>query len=81
MQAIKIDDHEVILKSLLAEIKKNKAIYLICQDGKPVADLIPHYYFPEGWRRTVTPHPLMSRITIAYDPVEPLGNDEWPEEE
>jgi hypothetical protein len=42
--------------------------------GVPVADLVPH-------RRTIRTkaHPVLSKIKIGYNPVEPLSADEWPE--
>ncbi len=51
------------------------ATYLICKNGGPVADLVPHQKTDR-----MSPHPVMSRIGIHYDPTEPLSEDEWPEE-
>jgi len=47
---------------------------LICRNGKPIADLLPHRK-----RNRLEPHPVMGQIRINYDPVEPLSEDEWPE--
>ncbi len=35
----------------------------------------------DGFYRTTTPHPVMGQIKILYDPIEPLSEDEWPQEE
>jgi antitoxin (DNA-binding transcriptional repressor) of toxin-antitoxin stability system len=64
----------VNISALLAEIEATGEKVLICRNGKPIADLLPHR--PRGRR---TPHPLMRQIRIDYDPTEPLTEDEWPE--
>ncbi len=33
-----------------------------------------------GYRRNIKPHPLLGKIKIKYDPIEPLSADDWPEE-
>ena len=50
--------------------------FLICRNGKPVADLVPHKN-----KSRLTPHPSLSKFKIKYDPTEPLTAEEWPEEE
>ena len=48
--------------------------YLICRNGKPVADLIPHTKSDR-----LKTHPAVRDIKIKYDPTEPASEDEWPE--
>lgn len=57
---------------MLAKIEENGETVLICRNGKPVADLVPHKK-----RDRLSPHPALSKIQINYDPTEPLSNDEW----
>jgi len=63
------------LSGLLAKISRDGESVVICNRGKPVADLCPH----RMGKRTER-HPCMSRIELKYDPTEPLSEDEWPEE-
>jgi prevent-host-death family protein len=64
------------LSRLLAEINESGSSIIICNRGKPVADLTPHR------RRCRTEvHPHMSRIQVNYNPTEPLAKEEWPEED
>ena len=43
-------------------------------DDEPVADLVPHQRASR-----IKVHPVLGKIKIGYDPVEPLATDEWPE--
>ena len=53
---------------MLAELEANHTSFVICRNGEPVADLVPH-------RRTVSmaPDPKLGAFTIDYDPTEELG--------
>ena len=64
------------LPKLLALIEKSGQPIVICRDGKPVADLVPH----RKVRRNLKPDPILSKIVINYDPTEPLSEAEWPKE-
>ena len=74
MKTVNVHAAKTNFSSLLATLEKNGDFIVICRNGKPVADLVPH-------RRTnrLKAHPVLSRIKIGYDPVEPLSDDEWPE--
>ena len=58
---------------LLATVEGSSESFVICRNGQPVADLVPH-------RRAsrIKPHPVLSKIKINYDPTEPLSENEWP---
>lgn len=73
MQSVNVHEAKTNLSSLLAEIEKGKS-FLICRNGKVVADLVPHKK-----RKRTKVHPLLSRIKINYDPTEVLTEDEWGE--
>lgn len=64
------------LPKLLAQIEKSGQPIVICRNGKPVADLVPHRVV----KRNMKAHPVMGKITINYDPTEPLSEAEWPPE-
>ena len=74
MKIVNIHEAKTQLSALLAEVEKTGEKVLICRNGKPVADLVPH---KEPNR--LEPHPLMSQIRLNYDPTEPLAEDEWTE--
>ena len=72
MKIVNVHEAKTKLSSLLAEIEEGEKV-LICRNGKPIADLIPHRK-----ANRLEPHPVMSKIVIDYDPREPLTEDEWP---
>lgn len=74
MKIVNVHEAKTKLSALLAEIERTGEKVLICRNGKPIADLLPHRK-----RNRLEPHPLMRQIRINYDPVEPLSEDEWPE--
>ena len=76
MKTLNVHEAKTRLSAVLAEIAEKGETYIICRNGKPVADLVPHVR-----KSRVTPHPVLRRIRIKYDPTEPLTADEWPEEE
>jgi prevent-host-death family protein len=74
MKTINVHDAKTNFSSLLARVEETSEAIIICRNGEPVADLIPH-------KRTnrLKTNSRLSRIKIGYDPVEPLAADEWPE--
>ena len=62
------------LSSLLAKLEADSETIVICRNGEPVADLVPHQRVTR-----IKPHPVLGKIKIGYNPVEPLSADEWPE--
>jgi len=74
MKIVNIHEAKTKLSALLAEVEETGEKVLICRHGKPVADLVPHRK-----RSRLEPHPVMSKIRLNYDPIEPLAEDEWPE--
>jgi prevent-host-death family protein len=74
MKSVNVHEAKTTLSALLAQVEKTGKRIFICRNGKPVADLVPHER-----KDRITPHPVMSRISIKYDPTEPLNPDEWSE--
>jgi prevent-host-death family protein len=74
MKTVNVHEAKTNFSSLLARLEKDSETIVICRNGEPVADLVPH-------RRTnrIKAHPALRKIKIGYDPVEPLSADEWPE--
>lgn len=71
MKSINVHEAKTNLSAILSEIEKGK-VYLICRNGKPVAELLPH----RQWDR-LKPHPVLKKIKINYDPTEVLSKNEW----
>ena len=72
MQKINIHDAKTRLSAVLAEIERTDESFVICRNGEPVADLVPHRK-----QSRLKKHPVMSKIKIGYDPTEDLTTDEW----
>jgi prevent-host-death family protein len=73
MKTVNVHEAKANLSSLLAKLEKDSESIVICRNGVPVADLVPHRRI-----NRIKTHPLSSKIKIAYNPVEPLSADEWP---
>ncbi len=76
MKTLNIHEAKTKLSAVLVEVAEKGETYVICRNGKPVADLVPHVK-----KNRLSPHPILRRIRIKYDPTEPLTAAEWPEEE
>ncbi len=77
MKSLSIDQGCPDIFTILDEIEENQEIIVIYRNGKPVASISP---YKRKAAKRITSHPLMSRISIRYDPTEALTQDEWPEE-
>lgn len=73
MKVVNVHDAKTRLSSLLAEIEKRGTRIVICRNGEPVADLVPH-------RRDVSmaPDKKLGAIDIKYDPIEEASESDWP---
>lgn len=74
MKIVTLDEAQTHLPTLLEAIEATGEPVLLCREGTPVADLVPHRS-----RSRRVPHPVMQPIRLDYDPTEPLAPDEWPE--
>lgn len=73
MKTVNVHDAKTNFSSLLATVEKSGESFIICRNGEPVADLVPHKKVSR-----LKPHPVLSKIKINYDPTEPLSENEWP---
>ena len=73
MKTVNVHEAKTNFSSLLATVEDSSESFVICRNGEPVADLVPH-------RRAsrIKPHPVLRRIKIQYDPVESVSEKEWP---
>lgn len=73
MKTVNIHEAKTRLSQFLKETESGET-YIICRNGKPVAQLTQ--YKPP--KRTAQ-DPVLSKISIQYDPTENLTADEWGE--
>jgi antitoxin (DNA-binding transcriptional repressor) of toxin-antitoxin stability system len=73
MKTVNVHDAKTNFSSLLAKIEHSDESFVICRNGAPVADLVPHKV-----KNRIKPHPALSRIKIKYNPVEPASDEDWP---
>jgi antitoxin (DNA-binding transcriptional repressor) of toxin-antitoxin stability system len=76
MKTLNVHEAKTRLSAVLADVEEKGEAFLICRNGHPVADLIPHVK-----KTRLKPHPVLRRIRLRYDATEPLTADEWPLEE
>jgi antitoxin (DNA-binding transcriptional repressor) of toxin-antitoxin stability system len=74
MQKLNIHEAKTRLSAVLIEVEQKGTTFLICRNGKPIAELAPHKK-----RNRLARHPTFSQIKIKYDPIEELADDEWGE--
>ena len=74
MKTVNVHEAKTNFSSLLATVENSSESFVICRNGEPVADLVPHQRMSR-----IKIHPVLGKIKIGYDPVEPLSTDEWPE--
>ena len=74
MKTVNVHEAKTNFSSLLAQLEQDSEAIVICRNGEPVADLVPHKRV-----NRIKTHPVLGKIKIAYDPIEPLASDEWPE--
>jgi antitoxin (DNA-binding transcriptional repressor) of toxin-antitoxin stability system len=73
MKTVNVHEAKTNFSSLLATVEDSSESFVICRNGEPVADLVPHKKASR-----LKPHPVLSKIKINYDPTEPLSENEWP---
>ena len=74
MKTVNVHEAKTNFSSLLAKLEETSETIVICRNGKPVADLVPHRQ-----KNRIKPHPELGKIKIGYDPIESISSDEWPE--
>ena len=75
MKTVNVHEAKTGFSGLLAEIEQKRSRIVICRNGKPVADLVPHQTDV-----SMEPDKKLGAIGIHYDPIEGAGEEEWPPE-
>ncbi len=73
MRTVNIHDAKTGLSRLLAEIEKSGKRIVICRNGEPIADLIPH-----AAKVSMVADKHLGAIKIKYDPIEEIDEADWP---
>ena len=68
--------YEAVLEKLVTAVEEEGTPIILCRNGKPVADLVPH----RKRKFNMTPHPDLKGAKFLGDPCAPLPEDVWPEE-
>lgn len=74
MRNLNIHEAKTNLSSILLAVEQKGETFLICRNGKPIAELIPHKKI-----NRLAYHPSLSKIQINYNPVEDVSPQEWGE--
>ena len=61
---------------LVSAVEKRGERIVLCRNGIPVADLVPHAFIPS---KTLDPDPLFAGARFLGDPTAPLEAGDWPE--
>jgi antitoxin (DNA-binding transcriptional repressor) of toxin-antitoxin stability system len=72
MQKVNIHEAKTRLSAILSEIEQKGETFLICRNGKPIAELTPRKS-----AERLKLHPVLRQVKINYDPVEVLSDEEW----
>ena len=70
---INVHQAKTHLSELLQRVEKGEEV-LICRNGLPVADLVPHRP-----RNRLAPDPFLSQVVVKCDLTKPLTEGEWEE--
>ncbi len=61
---------------LVSAVEKQGERIILCRNGIPVADLVPHASIPS---KKLDPDPLFAGARFLVDPAAPLEAGDWPE--
>jgi prevent-host-death family protein len=73
MKTVNVHEAKTGFSGLLAEIERKGSRIVICRNGKPVADLVPH-----ETEVSMEPDKKLGAIGIHYDPIEEADEGDWP---
>ena len=75
VKTVNVHDAKTRLSALLAEIEKSGRRIVICRNGEPVADLVPHQR-----EVSMAADKKLGAIKVNYDPTEEASEADWPPE-
>jgi prevent-host-death family protein len=77
MISINIYEAKTQLSRLVASVETHGERVVLCRNGTPVADIVPHDKRADV---TLEPDPELFGARYLADPTAPLGAEDWPEE-
>ncbi|MBM3859144.1 MAG: type II toxin-antitoxin system Phd/YefM family antitoxin [Verrucomicrobia bacterium] len=75
MKSVNVHDAKTGFSKLLSEIEERGSRFIICRNGHPVADLVPHQAV-----NRLQPDKKLGALRIKYDPIEELAPADWPDD-
>jgi antitoxin (DNA-binding transcriptional repressor) of toxin-antitoxin stability system len=72
MNALNVHETKTNLSSILDQVELQGKKFIICRNGKPVADLVPHQM-----KSRLQPDPLLSKVKVKCDLTAPLTQEDW----
>jgi antitoxin (DNA-binding transcriptional repressor) of toxin-antitoxin stability system len=72
MKTLNIHETKTKLSSILSDIENKGEKYIICRNGKPIADIVPHKK-----KSRLKPDSFLSQVKISCDLTKPLTEDDW----
>jgi len=76
MIAINIYEAKSQLSRLVASVENQGQRIVLCRNGRPVADIVPH---EKGLNTTLQPDPDLVGAQFLSEPSAPLPAEDWPE--
>jgi len=76
MRRVNVHEAKTGLSGLLAEIERHGKRIVICRNGTPVADLVPH-----SEQVSMDADKKLGAIKLNYDPIEEASDEDWPTDE
>ena len=77
---IKINTHraKTELSKLLRQVEETQATYMICRNGKVIAELRP--VSQQAEKTPLIPDPQLKRLSYSADAFQSTSNEDWPED-
>ena len=75
MKTVNIYEAKTHLSRLISELQVNEEPIVLCRNGVPVADLVPHRKAPIEHE----PLPELQGACFLGNPTAPLDEEDWPE--
>lgn len=73
MRSLNVHEAKTTLSAVLAEIEATGEVFLICRNGRPIAELRP----VAGRRGRLATRPDTAAVAFVDDPTAPLAPEDW----
>jgi len=75
MKRVNIYEAKTRLSQIVTQVEEGAESYVLCRNGKPVADIVPH----QSRKAVLQPSPELLGAKYLDDPCAPLSTEDWPE--